>query len=82
MAADCQRGPGRANYFVMTKRPMLAAEFKAAMKRLKLSLTGAAKLLDVDRSTVIRWRAGERRIPGPVANFLRYLIAVQKRPRD
>jgi DNA-binding transcriptional regulator YiaG len=58
----------------MTKRPMLAAELRAAMKRLKLSLTGAAKMLDVDRSTVIRWRAGERRIPGPVASYLRYLL--------
>jgi transcriptional regulator with XRE-family HTH domain len=53
---------------------MLAAEFKAAMKRLKLSLTGAAKMLDVDRSTIIRWRAGERRIPGPVAAFVRHLL--------
>jgi hypothetical protein len=34
----------------MTKRPMSAAELKAAMKRLKWSLSGAAELLDVDRS--------------------------------
>jgi hypothetical protein len=31
-------------------------------------------MLDVDRSTIIRWRAGERRIPGPVAAFVRHLL--------
>ena len=63
----------------MTKRPMLAAELRAAMKRLKLSLTGAAKLLDVDRSTVIRWRKGDRRIPGPVASYLRHLLSNKRK---
>ena len=58
----------------MTKRPMSAAEFKAAMKRLKLSLTGAAELLDVDRSAVVRWRKGDRAVPGPVAAYLRHLL--------
>jgi transcriptional regulator with XRE-family HTH domain len=65
----------------MTKRPMLAADFRAAMKRLKLSLNGAAKLLDVDRSAVIRWRSGDRHIPGPVAAYVRHLLAKRKRPR-
>jgi DNA-binding transcriptional regulator YiaG len=59
---------------------MLAAEFKAAMKRLKLSLTGAAQLLDVDRSTVIRWRSGDRHIPGPVAAYVRHLLSKRKKP--
>lgn len=60
---------------------MLTAEFKAAMKRLKLSLTGAAELLDVDRSTVIRWRPGDRHIPGPVAAYVRHLVREHKRRR-
>jgi transcriptional regulator with XRE-family HTH domain len=64
----------------MTKRPMLAAELKAAMKRLKLTLTGAARLLDVDRSAIIRWRNGTRRVPGPVAAYLRHLLAKRKAP--
>jgi DNA-binding transcriptional regulator YiaG len=58
----------------MTKRPMGAAEFKAAMKRLKLSLSGAAELLDVDRSAVVRWRKGDRAVPGPAAAYVRQLL--------
>jgi DNA-binding transcriptional regulator YiaG len=54
---------------------MLPVELKAAMRRLSLTLNGAAKLLDVDRSTVIRWRNGNRRVPGPVAAYLRHLLA-------
>jgi hypothetical protein len=46
-----------------------------------LSLNGAAKLLDVDRSAVIRWRSGDRHIPGPVAAYVRHLLAKRKRPR-
>jgi DNA-binding transcriptional regulator YiaG len=53
---------------------MSATELKAAMKRLKLSLSGAAELLDVDRSAVVRWRKGARAVPGPVAAYLRHLL--------
>jgi DNA-binding transcriptional regulator YiaG len=58
---------------------MNAAEFKAAMKHLKLSLTAAAELLDVDRSAVVRWRKGDRQVPGPAASYLRHLL--KKKPR-
>jgi DNA-binding transcriptional regulator YiaG len=62
----------------MAKHPMSALEFKRAMTRLKVSLADAATLLDVDRSAVIRWRNGTRRVPGPVAEYLRHLLAKQK----
>jgi transcriptional regulator with XRE-family HTH domain len=41
-------------------------QLRAALKRLRLSQSEAARRLGVEQSTIYRWLAGERRIPGPV----------------
>ena len=45
----------------MTKR-----ELRDALKKLKLSQSEAARRLGVRQSTMYRWLAGVRKIPGPV----------------
>lgn len=45
---------------------MTARQLKAALKRLNLSQSEAARRLGVEQSTMYRWLAGERGIPGPV----------------
>jgi transcriptional regulator with XRE-family HTH domain len=42
-------------------------QIATALKRLKLSQAEAAKKLGVEHSTVYRWIADERKIPGPVS---------------
>lgn len=59
---------------------MTPNEFIATLKRLDLPLYRAAKLLGVNARTVRRWtqdptEAGARKVPGPAAVFLRFLIA-------
>jgi transcriptional regulator with XRE-family HTH domain len=45
---------------------MTPRQLARALKRLGLSQAQAAKRLGVEHSTVYRWLAGERKIPGPV----------------
>jgi transcriptional regulator with XRE-family HTH domain len=41
-------------------------QLRAALKVLELSQSEAARRLGVRQSTMYRWLAGERKIPGPV----------------
>lgn len=54
---------------------MTPADFRAALDRLELSQSEAARRLGVDPRTVRRWIAGDRRIPGPVVELLRTWLA-------
>ena len=45
---------------------MRPAHLAAALTRLRLSQSEAARRLGVQQSTMYRWLAGERTIPGPV----------------
>jgi hypothetical protein len=55
-----------------------ADQYRSAIETLGLSQIAAARLLGVDERTSRRWACDERDIPGPVAQFLRYLIATGK----
>lgn len=59
---------------------MTSAQYKHAIEALGLTArdAGAAELLGTDERTSRRWANGERAIPGPVARFLRYLLATGK----
>lgn len=46
---------------------VMPRELRVALKTLKLSQSEAARRLGVRQSTMYRWLAGERKIPGPVA---------------
>jgi transcriptional regulator with XRE-family HTH domain len=50
---------------------MTPRQLRAALKRLRLSQSEAARRLGVQQSTMYRWLAGERKIPGPVAAALK-----------
>jgi hypothetical protein len=50
-------------------------QFKAAIRRLKLSQMGAARLLGVDSRTARRWVLDERRIPEAVVIVLELMLA-------
>ena len=50
---------------------MTPADFRAALDRLGLSQSEAARRLRVDPRTVRRWIAGDRRIPWLVTELLR-----------
>ena len=49
---------------------MTAPEFRAALDRLGLTQTGAARLLGVDARTARRWALGEREVPEPARRLL------------
>jgi transcriptional regulator with XRE-family HTH domain len=51
-------------------------QVRAALKRLRLSQSEAARRLGVQQSTMYRWLAGERKIPGPVAAAITCWLAV------
>lgn len=53
---------------------MTAAQFRAALARLKLSQLGAARLFGADGRTARRWALGERSIPETVAILLRLMV--------
>ena len=50
---------------------MTPDELRAALTRLGLTQSGAARLLHVEPRTVRRWIAGDRDIPGPAVVLLR-----------
>lgn len=54
---------------------MTPDDYREALAELGLSQLAAARLLGVDGRTSRRWVSGERPIPPPVQNFLRYLMA-------
>jgi DNA-binding transcriptional regulator YiaG len=54
-----------------------ATQFRAMLKRLKLSQRGAARLFKVDERTARRWALGERNVPEPVAFKLNELVKVR-----
>lgn len=45
---------------------MSRTELRRALRELGLSQSEAARRLGVQQSTMYRWLAGERKIPGPV----------------
>jgi DNA-binding transcriptional regulator YiaG len=57
---------------------MTPDEYREALARLDLSLVAAARLLQSNERTSRRWASGERDVPPPAAQFLRYLIATGK----
>ena len=54
---------------------MTGRQFKSAIRRLKLSQMGAARLLGVDARTARRWVLDERRIPEAVVIVLGLMLA-------
>ena len=52
---------------------MTAIQFRAMLKRLKLSQRGAARLFEVDERTARRWALGERKVPETIATRLNEL---------
>ena len=59
--------------------PMSPQQFRAALRRLRLSQVQAARRLRVNERTVRRWVAGDSRIPESVALLLHTWL--QTRPR-
>ena len=53
---------------------MTPEQFCEAIDALDLTQNTAATLLGVHPRTTRRWANAERAIPGPVSNFLRYLV--------
>ena len=53
---------------------MTANQFRATLKRLKLSQRGAARLFHVDERTARRWALDERKVPEDVAAKLTELV--------
>jgi DNA-binding transcriptional regulator YiaG len=53
---------------------MTALQFRAMLKRLKLSQRGAARLFEVDERTSRRWALGERKVPENVAVKLKEMV--------
>jgi DNA-binding transcriptional regulator YiaG len=51
------------------------ADFRAALDRLGLSQSEAARRCGVNARTVRRWVAGDRPIPGPVIALIRTWMA-------
>jgi hypothetical protein len=53
---------------------MTPEQFRKTIELLGLTLSTAAALLSVHARTTRRWANDEREIPGPVCQFLRYLV--------
>jgi DNA-binding transcriptional regulator YiaG len=54
---------------------MSAADLRAALARLGLSQSEAARRFGVNARTVRRWIVGDRPIPGPVIELIRTWMA-------
>jgi transcriptional regulator with XRE-family HTH domain len=61
---------------------MTPHQLRAALKRLRLSQSEAARRLGVQQSTMYRWLAGERKIPGPVIAALKCWAALLPSERN
>ena len=57
---------------------MTSDQYNKHIEQLGLTRLEAATLLGIDEKTHRRWRDDQRTVPGPVARFLRYLIATGK----
>jgi hypothetical protein len=57
-------------------------QFRAALDRLGLTQSGAAKLFRVDERTARRWSLGEREIPPAMAILVNQLVAGRIRVED
>ena len=61
--------------------PMSPQQFRAALRRLRLSQVQAARRLSVNERTVRRWLAGDSRIPESVALLLHTWLRTRPRGR-
>ena len=59
-----------ASGYGVLSRLMDGNELQKARESLRLSRSGMAELLDVDRTTIWKWETGRRRVPGIVAKLL------------
>jgi DNA-binding transcriptional regulator YiaG len=57
---------------------MSAAQFRAAVKRLRLSQAALARRLKVNVRTARRWASGESAVPEPIALLLTCWVREQK----
>lgn len=58
--------------------PMTAKQFRAALKRLGLNQTVAARRLGVTARAVRFWVAGDRKVPEPVVILLKMWLRAAK----
>lgn len=61
---------------------MTPRQLRTALKRLRLSQSEAARRLGVQQSTMYRWLAGERKIPGPVEAAIKCWNALPQRETE
>lgn len=61
---------------------MTANQFRAALDRLELTQTSAAKILDANDRTVRRWASDERSVPVQVGILLRLMVSGKITPAD
>lgn len=61
---------------------MTSKQFCAALDMLKLTQTGAAKILDANDRTVRRWASDERSVPKQVGILLRLMLHGVITPAD
>jgi DNA-binding transcriptional regulator YiaG len=61
---------------------MTANQFRAALKRLNLTQVAAAKLFDVNATTVRRWISGAMPVPGLVGILLNLVIEGKIKTKD
>lgn len=66
VCSDCGRKRGEHAARCPTLLDRTARQLGKDLKRLGLSQSEAARRLGVRQSTMYRWLAGERKIPGPV----------------
>jgi hypothetical protein len=71
---DC-RSKGRRIGLPVGGYLVTGRQFKLAIRRLRLSQMGTARLLGVDSRTARRWVLDERRIPEAVAIILELMLA-------
>jgi len=57
---------------------MTPADLRAALARLGLSQSEAARYCGVDPRSMRRWLRGDRRIPGPVVELVKTWLSQQR----
>ncbi len=70
----CTAGPGKARFGAITE--MEGKELKALRKSLGLSLSKAARQVEVSSRTFARWESGVQRIPGGAIKLFKILNKV------
>lgn len=66
----------------MTKQTMKRSEWIGALNYLGLTQTAAGRMLGVNQASCNKYSLGLRRVPFPVARFLRLIIAAGIQPRQ